>query len=54
MSSLRSDIAEVKADLMKWMFGAIGFQTLIILGVVLAPVKFSHWGNIFNQFIFEN
>jgi hypothetical protein len=43
LSSLatKADIAEVKADLMKWMFGAIGFQTLIILGAVLALVKFS-------------
>jgi hypothetical protein len=43
LSSLatKADISEVKADLMKWMFGAIGFQTLIILGAVLALVKFS-------------
>jgi hypothetical protein len=37
----KADISDVKADLMKWMFGATGFQTLIILGAVLALVKFS-------------
>ncbi len=28
------DLAETKADILKWMFGAIGFQTLAILGGV--------------------
>ncbi len=42
IAKLENNIVEVKADLMKWMFGAIGFQTLIILGAVLALVKFSH------------
>jgi|CXWL01.1.fsa_nt_gi hypothetical protein len=26
------DLAETKADILKWMFGAIGFQTLALLG----------------------
>jgi hypothetical protein len=30
----RVDLAEAKADILKWMFGAIGFQTLAILGGV--------------------
>jgi hypothetical protein len=28
------DLAEAKADILKWMFGAIGFQTMAILGGV--------------------
>jgi hypothetical protein len=29
-------LAELKADMMKWMFGAVGLQTLPILGGVAA------------------
>jgi len=48
--SLKSDLREAelrlearveaaKADIIKWMFGTIGFQTLIILGAVTALVR---------------
>ena len=30
----KPDLAETKAEILKWMFGAIGFQTLAILGGV--------------------
>ncbi len=30
----RADLAEAKADILKWMSGAIAFQTLAILGGV--------------------
>jgi hypothetical protein len=33
------DIAEAKADTLKWMFGAVGLQTLAILGGVAALLK---------------
>ncbi|MBK5960996.1 DUF1640 domain-containing protein [Rhodoplanes elegans] len=33
---LEASIAASKAEILKWMFGTIGFQTLIILGAVLA------------------
>jgi hypothetical protein len=33
------DIAEAKADMLKWMFGAVGLQTLAILGGVAALLK---------------
>lgn len=33
--AMKADMAEMKADILKWMFGAIGFQTLIILGAVI-------------------
>ena len=32
-------IAESKAELIKWVFGAIGLQTLIILGGVVGLIK---------------
>ena len=41
-ADLKADLAEVKADLMKWTFGAIGFQTVIVLGAVIALARVSH------------
>jgi hypothetical protein len=35
----KADLAEAKADMVKWMFGTIGFQTLIILGAVVALAR---------------
>lgn len=35
-ADLKADLAEVKAEILKWMFG----QTLVILGVVAALLKF--------------
>jgi hypothetical protein len=34
----KTDLAEVKSEILKWMFG----QTLLILSVVAALLKFSH------------
>lgn len=34
---LEAKIEATKAEIIKWMFGTIGFQTLIILGAVIAP-----------------
>ena len=39
---LEATIAESKADILKWMFGTIGFQTVVILGAVLALSRFGH------------
>ncbi len=36
VQALDTKIAEAKADILKWMFGAIGFQTFVILGALLA------------------
>ena len=33
-SDLKADIAETKADILKWMFGTIGFQTLVIVSAI--------------------
>ena len=38
----KADLAEVKAALMKWTFGAIGFQTVIVLGAVIALARVGH------------
>jgi hypothetical protein len=38
----KTEIAEAKADILKWMFGAIGFQTLVILSAVVALAAVAH------------
>ncbi len=39
---LETKIEAVKADLVKWMFGMVGFQTLLILGAVIALARLLH------------
>ncbi|MBY6240773.1 CCDC90 family protein [Methylosinus sp. Sm6] len=39
---LEAKIEASKAELVKWMFGTVGFQTLVVLGAVLALSKFMH------------
>jgi len=41
-SSVKADISEAKADILKWMFGTIGFQTLVLLGAAVALAKAPH------------
>ena len=36
---LEAKIEGVKSDIVKWMFGTIGFQTLIIIGAVVALAR---------------
>jgi len=38
---IEAKIEATKAEIIKWLFGTIGFQTLVILGAVLALVKFA-------------
>ena len=38
-SKLEAKIAEVKADILKWMVGAIGFQTVVIVGALASLVR---------------
>ncbi len=38
-AGLRAEIAATKADIIKWMFGTIGFQTLVILGAVVTLMR---------------
>ena len=39
---LETKIEAVKVDILKWMFGTIGFQTVVILGAVFALSRFGH------------
>jgi hypothetical protein len=36
---LEAKIEATKAEIIKWMFGTIGFQTIIILGAVIALAR---------------
>ena len=38
----KSELSETKADILKWMFGTIGFQTLVLLGAIVALAKALH------------
>jgi len=38
-AGLEKSLAETKADTLKWMLGAIGMQTVVIMGAVLALAK---------------
>lgn len=40
--AMTGEIAEAKAELMKWMFGAIGLQILAILGGVAGLLRILH------------
>jgi len=37
-TELKTDVAEVNTDILKWMVGAIGFQTVATLGTVIPLV----------------
>ena len=41
-SDLRAELAETRSEIIRWVAGLIGFQTLAILGAVLAFVKVLH------------
>jgi hypothetical protein len=38
VSDLKTEMAKMKADILKWIIGAIGLQTLAIIGVMLKLV----------------
>ncbi|MFN3076438.1 MAG: DUF1640 domain-containing protein [Alphaproteobacteria bacterium] len=38
-SDLKAEMSETKAEMMKWMIGALGLQTLVILGGLAALIK---------------
>ena len=39
IAELKTEIAETKTDLLKWIIGAIGFQTVVILGALISPIR---------------
>ena len=43
INEVRLELANVKADILKWVLGAIGFQTLAVIGGLAALFKlFGH------------
>jgi hypothetical protein len=38
-TELKTEIAETKTDLLKWIIGAIGFQTVVILGALISRIR---------------
>ncbi len=40
MADMRADLAETKAEILKWMFGSMGFQIVVVIGAIvsLSPV----------------
>jgi hypothetical protein len=38
-AELKTGIAEAKADILKWVVGAIGFQTIVILGALVSLAR---------------
>ena len=41
-NELRTEIAEVKFEILKWVLSAIGFQTIVIVGAIVALMKGLH------------
>ena len=41
-ADVKAEIADAKAEIIKWMFGTIGFQTVIVLGAVVALARVVH------------
>ncbi len=39
LAKLEAKIAEAKADILKWVVGAIGFQTVVILAALVSLVR---------------
>jgi hypothetical protein len=42
LATVRTDIAKTKAELVRWIIGAIGFQTVFIIGAIAAPIRLLH------------
>ena len=38
-AELKSEIAGIKIELLKWIIGAIGFQTVVILGALISLIR---------------
>jgi hypothetical protein len=38
----KADLSEAKAEILRWIIGTIGFQTIIILGAVAALIRLLH------------
>jgi hypothetical protein len=38
-TELKTEIAETKTDLLKWIIATAGFQTVVILGALISPIR---------------
>jgi hypothetical protein len=38
----KAELAEAKAEILRWIIGTIGFQTIIIIGAVAALIRLLH------------
>ncbi len=38
-TELKTEIADLRTELLKWIIGAIGFQTVLILGALISIIK---------------
>jgi hypothetical protein len=38
-TELKTEIAETKTDLLKWIIATVGFQTVVILGALISPIR---------------
>lgn len=41
-SDLRTEIADTKYEILKWVLSAIGFQTIVVVGAIVALTKGLH------------
>jgi hypothetical protein len=39
LAAVRTEIAETKTDLLKWIIATAGFQTVVILGALISPIR---------------
>ena len=39
IAQIKTNLAETKADILKWIIGAIGFQTVIVIGTILSLAR---------------
>ena len=42
LGEIRVEIAEVKSDILKWMFSTFAVQTIVIIGVLAALLRLLH------------
>jgi hypothetical protein len=38
-SEIRSQVADAKTDIIKWMVGVVGLQTVAIIGAIIALIR---------------
>jgi hypothetical protein len=41
-SRLRTEVADLRSDILKWVIGAIGFQTIVVIGAGAGLIRLLH------------